>query len=184
MPTREKQDHAQHGTNAGSIQENMILSSRQSYGSHMAWLEEQIAKLQAEINDPIDGHPELKQDAELMTRIPGIGEATVAKVLAYAGDVRCFANAKALAAFTWNMSASAAVGELGQGTHDDLTYRPCSVAQSLVHARAGGAAPQPDPASLWRKDESKRPSAESGGGRSNAQTGASDLWGGEIRQAV
>jgi transposase len=67
--------------------------------SHMAWLEEQIAKLQAEINDPIDGHPELKQDAELMTRIPGIGEATVAKVLAYAGDVRRFANAKALAAF-------------------------------------------------------------------------------------
>lgn len=67
--------------------------------SHIAWLDEQIAKLQGEINDHIDGHPELKQDAELIASIPGIGEATVAKVLAYAGDVRRFANAKALSAF-------------------------------------------------------------------------------------
>lgn len=67
--------------------------------SHIAWLDKQIAKLQRSINDHIDGHPELKQDAELIASIPGIGEATVAKVLAYAGNVRRFANAKALAAF-------------------------------------------------------------------------------------
>jgi len=67
--------------------------------SHIAWLDKQIAKLQGEINDHIDGHPELKQDADLIASIPGIGEATVAKVLAYAGDVRRFANARALAAF-------------------------------------------------------------------------------------
>ena len=51
------------------------------------------------INDHIDGHLELKQDAELIASIPGIGEVTVAKALAYAGDVRRFTNAKALAAF-------------------------------------------------------------------------------------
>ena len=67
--------------------------------SHIAWLDKQIAKLQRDINDHIDGHPELKQDAALMASIPGIGEITVAKVLAYAGDLRRFANAKALAAF-------------------------------------------------------------------------------------
>ncbi|HEY9100427.1 MAG TPA: IS110 family transposase [Thiobacillus sp.] len=67
--------------------------------SHIAWLDKQIAKLQREINDHIDGHPELKQDAELIASIPGIGETTVAKVLAYAGNVRRFTNAKALAAF-------------------------------------------------------------------------------------
>ena len=67
--------------------------------SHIVWLDKQIAILQGEINDHIDGHPELKQDAELIASIPGIGEATVAKVLAYAGDVRRFANAKALSAF-------------------------------------------------------------------------------------
>jgi transposase len=67
--------------------------------SHMAWLDEQIAQLQRAIDDHIDGHPELKQDAGLIASIPGVGEATVAKVLAYAGDVRRFANGKALAAF-------------------------------------------------------------------------------------
>jgi transposase len=67
--------------------------------SHIVWLDERIAELQREINDHIDGHPELKQDADLIASIPGIGEATVAKVLAYAGDVRRFASAKALAAF-------------------------------------------------------------------------------------
>jgi transposase len=53
--------------------------------SHIVWLDERIAELQREINDHIDGHPELKQDADLIASIPGIGEATVAKVLAYAG---------------------------------------------------------------------------------------------------
>ena len=67
--------------------------------SHITWLDEQIAKLQRGINDHINGHPELKQDAELIASIPGIGEVTVAKVLAYAGDVRRFANGRALAAF-------------------------------------------------------------------------------------
>lgn len=67
--------------------------------SHITWLDKQIAQLQGEINDHIDGHPELKQDAGLIASIPGIGEVTVAKVLAYAGDVRRFASAKALSAF-------------------------------------------------------------------------------------
>lgn len=67
--------------------------------SHIAWLDKQIAKLQRDINDHIDGHPELKQDAALMASIPGMGAVTVAKVLAYTGDLRRFANAKALAAF-------------------------------------------------------------------------------------
>lgn len=66
---------------------------------HIVWLDKQIAKLQGDVNDHIDGHPELKADAELIASIPGLGEATVAKVLAYAGDLRRFANGKALAAF-------------------------------------------------------------------------------------
>ena len=67
--------------------------------SHIVWLAKEIAELQRTINDHIDGHPELKQDADLIASIPGIGEVTVAKVLAYAGDIRRFANGKALAAF-------------------------------------------------------------------------------------
>jgi transposase len=66
---------------------------------HLDWLDKQIAELERDINDHIDRHPDLKRDAELLRSIPGIGNTTVAKVLAYAGDVRRFANAKALAAF-------------------------------------------------------------------------------------
>jgi transposase len=76
--------------------EAMVLSNVKD---HIDWLDKQISKLQGEINDHIDGHPELRLDAELIASIPGIGETTVAKVLAYAGDIRRFANAKALAAF-------------------------------------------------------------------------------------
>lgn len=66
---------------------------------HLDWLDRQIAELERDINDHIDRHPELKRDAELLRSIPGLGDTTVAKVLAYAGDVRRFASAKALAAF-------------------------------------------------------------------------------------
>ncbi|MEJ2676918.1 MAG: IS110 family transposase [Acidihalobacter sp.] len=66
---------------------------------HVAWLDEQIRKLQGSIDDHIDGHPELKQDAQLMQSIPGIGNRTAAQFLAYIGDVRRFKSAKALAAF-------------------------------------------------------------------------------------
>jgi len=66
---------------------------------HIAWLDKQITILQSNINDHIDGQPDLKHDAALIASIPGIGEVTVAKVLAYAGNVRRFTNAKALAAF-------------------------------------------------------------------------------------
>jgi len=67
--------------------------------THLDWLSKQIADLERDINDHIDRHPDLKHDAELLRSIPGIGNTTVAKVLAYAGDVRRFAHAKALAAF-------------------------------------------------------------------------------------
>lgn len=66
---------------------------------HIDWLQAQIAKLESDIDDHIDRHPDLKNDAELMASIPGIGKTTAAKMLAYLGDVRRFNNAKALAAF-------------------------------------------------------------------------------------
>lgn len=70
-----------------------------SVQAHVAWLDRQIAELEAKIADHIDHHPDLKQDAELMSSIPGIGNTTAAKLLAYAGDIRRFDSAKALAAF-------------------------------------------------------------------------------------
>ena len=66
---------------------------------HVTWLTKEIAALERDIDQHIDQHPDLKADATLIESIPGIGRTTVAKVLAYAGDVRRFDSAKALAAF-------------------------------------------------------------------------------------
>jgi transposase len=67
--------------------------------AHVNWLNMQIKTIQSEIDDHIDGNPELKHDAELMRSIPGIGPRASAQFLAYIGDVRRFKSAKALAAF-------------------------------------------------------------------------------------
>ena len=66
---------------------------------HVDWLDAQIKQLESDIDDHINRHPQLKQDAQLLLSIPGIGATTVAKLLAYAGDIKRFDNAKALAAF-------------------------------------------------------------------------------------
>jgi transposase len=66
---------------------------------HLDWLSSEIAKLEQDIDDHIDRHPDLKADAALIESIPGIGKTTTAKVLAYAGDIRRFDSAKALSAF-------------------------------------------------------------------------------------
>jgi len=72
---------------------------RESIQSHIQWLQASIKQLERQIDDHIDGHPGLREDAVLITSIPGIGNITAAKVMAYLGDVRRFKNAKALAAF-------------------------------------------------------------------------------------
>jgi transposase len=66
---------------------------------HIDWLDKQIARLEKDIDNHIDRHPDLKRDAELLTSIPGLGRTTAAKVLGTVGDLRRFTSAKALAAF-------------------------------------------------------------------------------------
>lgn len=74
-------------------------SMRASIEAHMHWLQANIKELERQIDDHIDKHPGLREDTKLLTSIPGVGNATAAKVLAYLGDVRRFKNGKALAAF-------------------------------------------------------------------------------------
>lgn len=66
---------------------------------HIKWIDNEILKLEKEIDDHIDRHPKLKHDSELIASIPGIGPTTVARILGHLGDTRRFKNAKALAAF-------------------------------------------------------------------------------------
>lgn len=74
-------------------------SMRASIEDHMKWLQVSIKELERQIDDHIDKNPGLRDDVKLLTSIPGVGNTTAAKVLAYLGDVRRFRNGKALAAF-------------------------------------------------------------------------------------
>jgi transposase len=67
--------------------------------AHIKWLDDEIKKLEKDIDDHIDRHPSLKHDADLISSIPGIGATTVARILGHLGDLRRFESAKALAAF-------------------------------------------------------------------------------------
>lgn len=73
--------------------------AKRNIGEHVAFLEAAIKQLQKDIDDHMQGHPELRNAAQLLQSIPGMGRVTTAKVLAYAGDITRFASAKALSAF-------------------------------------------------------------------------------------
>ncbi len=67
--------------------------------AHIAFLDAQLAAMQQQIHDHLDGHPALRQQHDLLTSIPGIGTTTAVRILAEAGDLRRFADARAVAAY-------------------------------------------------------------------------------------
>lgn len=72
---------------------------RPSIATVLATIQAEIKTVEAMIRDHIDRHPDLKDQSELLESIPGIGQATTFRILAFIGDVQRFDHAKALAAF-------------------------------------------------------------------------------------
>jgi transposase len=66
---------------------------------HIAFLDQQIADLRQLIYDHIQRHPRLRQQQDLLTSIPGIGDLTAFKLLAEIVDIHAFDSARQLAAF-------------------------------------------------------------------------------------
>lgn len=67
--------------------------------THIEWLDEQIKVLAKEIREHMDGDSNLKGKQELLDSIPGLGERTIAILLAYYADLERFDNARQAAAF-------------------------------------------------------------------------------------
>jgi transposase len=65
----------------------------------IAALDEQIARVEREIHQHFDDHPDLKRKRDLLTSIPGIGETTAGSLLAEIPHLDRFESAKAVAAF-------------------------------------------------------------------------------------
>jgi transposase len=65
----------------------------------IATLDDQIARVEEEIRQHFDDHPDLKHKRDLLTSIPGIGEATAGSLLAEIPHLDRFESAKAVAAY-------------------------------------------------------------------------------------
>jgi transposase len=65
----------------------------------IAALDEQIARVEKEIRQHFDDHPDLKRKRDLLTSIPGIGETTAGSLLAEIPHLDRFESAKAVAAY-------------------------------------------------------------------------------------
>lgn len=71
----------------------------QALAAHITFLDQQIAAVVRQISDHLDGHPDLRKQHELLQSIPGIGSITASRILAEAGDLTRFADARAVAAY-------------------------------------------------------------------------------------
>jgi transposase len=65
----------------------------------MKRIAEEIKAIKKKIKEEIDKNPDLRTKHDLLESIPGVGEATIAQILAFMGNVEDFKNAKQLAAF-------------------------------------------------------------------------------------
>ena len=66
---------------------------------HLAWLDTQIKQLAKQIKDHINNDPDLKAKRDLLDSIPGVGERTIASLLAFYDNIGRFSNVKQAAAY-------------------------------------------------------------------------------------
>jgi transposase len=67
--------------------------------SHLDWLDKEIKRLAKQIRQHIDQDPDLKDKQTLLESIPGVGERTVAILMAFSISPQRFDNARQAAAF-------------------------------------------------------------------------------------
>jgi transposase len=91
LETKQQQVNRLEGTNAKSV----VKSLRKL----VAHLDAEIQGTEQQIAEHIDRHPDLKQQSQLLTSIPGIGPRTAAKLLAEIEGLKKFESARHVAAY-------------------------------------------------------------------------------------
>jgi transposase len=72
---------------------------RANIQDHLVWPDGEIKPLGLAIQSHIDNPPGLRQQRDLLDSIPGLGERTIATILAFYADTGRFANSRQAAAF-------------------------------------------------------------------------------------
>lgn len=87
--------HTQESNRLGVAREAV----RAGIADHLVWLDKEIERLIQQIRARIDEDPGLKHKRDLLDSIPGVGERTMAAILAFGADPAHFANARQCVAF-------------------------------------------------------------------------------------
>ena len=74
-------------------------SVRDSLHTHLDWLDEELKRIEKAITQTLDDDPDLRGKRELLDSIPGLGERTIAILLAFELGRERFDNARQFAAF-------------------------------------------------------------------------------------
>jgi transposase len=104
------------------------------------FLDEEIEQIKSSIREHIGQHPEFKAKQELLKTIPGVGEATIAVILAEFSSIKLFRKAKQMAAFIGvvpkhhcsgsSISKKARMSKTGRANLRKALYMPAIVAMN------------------------------------------------------
>jgi transposase len=72
---------------------------KDSIATHIAWIDGEIARIIQSIRDHIDNDPALRDQQRLLNSVPGLGERTIAALLAFYATPGRFGNARQAVAF-------------------------------------------------------------------------------------
>ncbi len=79
--------------------ENADAITTKSVDDHIGYLKKAIKVIEKMITTHVNSHPSLEEKSKLLKSIPGIGEKTTNKALAFLSHISSFDNAKKVAAF-------------------------------------------------------------------------------------
>lgn len=113
-------------------------SVKDSLVKHLQWLDQEIAAVSKAIRDHIDNDPSLRDKYRLLDSIPGIGERTIAVLLAFMADTQRFGNARQAVAFAGldprqhesgcSVKAKPRMSKVGHAFLRKMLYMPAMVA--------------------------------------------------------
>jgi transposase len=111
--------------------------------THLEWLDREIERLIQAIRDHIDDDPSLKDKRRLLDSVPGLGERTIAVLLAFYGSPGRFDNARQAVAFAGldprqhesgsSVKGKVRISKVGHAFLRKALYMPAMVALYRTH---------------------------------------------------
>jgi transposase len=111
-------------------------AAESSVREHIAWLDQEIKRIERAIKTHIDDDPSLKGKRDLLDSIPGVGKATISSVLSFTSQIERMDNARQFAAFgglnpalkeSGTMKAKARMSKAGHTELRRALYMPAMV---------------------------------------------------------